>query len=99
MVTTLSKKTIGRREMVNLPDFNLNSVEVKIDTGAYSCSIHCCSIKEENNLLHVVFLDDKHPQFNSCVYTFSNFKKKKSEKFFWPCTGALFYKNSHSTRR
>jgi len=77
MVTTLSKKTIGRREMVNLPDFNLNSVEVKIDTGAYSCSIHCCSIKEENNLLHVVFLDDKHPQFNSCVYTFSNFKKKK----------------------
>lgn len=68
---------IGRREMASLPEVKLNSIEVKIDTGAYSCSIHCCSIKEENNLLHVVFLDEKHPQFNNSIFTFSKFTKKK----------------------
>jgi hypothetical protein len=77
MVILPSKKIIGRRESASLPEFNLNSVEVKIDTGAYSCSIHCSSIKEQNNVLHVVFLDEKHPQFNSNIYTFSKFTKKK----------------------
>ena len=77
MIVSPSKKMIGRREMASLPEFKLNSIEVKIDTGAYSCSIHCSSIREEDNVLYVVFLDEKHPQFKSNIFTFSNFTKKK----------------------
>jgi hypothetical protein len=36
---------IGRREFVNFPLFNINQVEAKIDTGAYTCAIHCKEIK------------------------------------------------------
>lgn len=36
---------IGRREYVNFPLFNINQVEAKIDTGAYTCAIHCKEIK------------------------------------------------------
>jgi hypothetical protein len=35
------KLTIGRSDIIDLPDLKLFNVKAKIDTGAYSCSIHC----------------------------------------------------------
>lgn len=39
------KLTIGRRDRIDLPDLGLTDIDVKIDTGAYSCVIHCLNLK------------------------------------------------------
>jgi hypothetical protein len=36
---------IGRSDIVDVPDLGLHDVDVKIDTGAYTSSIHCSRIK------------------------------------------------------
>lgn len=36
---------IGRSDIVDLPDLGLHNVDVKIDTGAYTSSIHCSRIR------------------------------------------------------
>jgi hypothetical protein len=41
-------RLIGRREYVSFPLLGIYHVEAKIDTGAYTCSMHC----EEINLLN-----------------------------------------------
>lgn len=40
------KQMIGWREIVSLPDLNLNSFDVKIDTGARTTSLHASNISE-----------------------------------------------------
>lgn len=39
------KITIGRKDIVDLPDFKLFDVKAKIDTGAYTSSINCSLVK------------------------------------------------------
>jgi hypothetical protein len=36
-----SMRVIGRREFVDIPILGVNGLEAKIDTGAYTSSIHC----------------------------------------------------------
>ena len=72
------KKIIGRRELVNFPLLDIHQIEAKIDTGAYTCSIHC-----ENILLKTV--QGKHiltfQLTDERVYSFENFHQKKSFSF------------------
>jgi hypothetical protein len=45
------KLIIGRTDKVDLPELNLENVQAKIDTGAYTSAIHCSGIhieKEED---------------------------------------------------
>jgi len=44
---TSEKTIIGRREFVDFPGLNLTGIEAKIDTGAYTSSIHCDNIRIE----------------------------------------------------
>jgi hypothetical protein len=76
MISQRTKTIIGRREWASLPAFGLNRVEVKIDTGAYTSSVHASSIEEIDGLLHVLFLDAAHPEFQQIIFTFSDFRKK-----------------------
>ncbi|MDQ3393080.1 MAG: RimK/LysX family protein [Bacteroidota bacterium] len=39
------KKIIGRTDIVDLPEFGIKEIKVKIDTGAYTSAIHCSKIK------------------------------------------------------
>lgn len=71
------KILIGRRELAVLPDFGLQQVKVKVDTGAYTSSIHVSSIHEDAGILKVVFLDDKHPAFTGQEMQFKKFRTKK----------------------
>lgn len=41
-------RLIGRREYVDFPMLFINHVEAKIDTGAYTSSIHCKHIRQVN---------------------------------------------------
>jgi hypothetical protein len=67
---------IGRRELAWLPDFGLAEVKAKVDSGAYTSSIHVSSCYVEDKLLKVVFLDDKHAAYTGKEMTFSNFRTK-----------------------
>ena len=50
-----TKLLIGRLERANLPNFGLFDQIVKIDSGAYTSSIHIFSVKEVGNQLEVQF--------------------------------------------
>ena len=77
----MEKRIIGRKDRADLPDFHLTNVAVKIDSGAYSCSIHCEfvgeTLKAGKNVLEVIFLDKEHPKYTGEKFCFDNFKKKK----------------------
>lgn len=72
-------KVIGRREFVNFPLLNISQVEAKIDTGAYTCSIHCKNItlkpSYEKTILSVQLLDNT-------VHSFESFTKKRIKNSF-----------------
>lgn len=78
----LGLKIIGRKDKADFPLFDMYNVPVKIDSGAYSSSIHCssvCEIKmnENESFLEVVFLDESYGGFNSGKRIFTTYKKKK----------------------
>lgn len=76
-----NKEIIGRLEYADLPDFNLEKVITKIDTGAYTGAIHTSYVKEilKNGERKIQFtlLDEDHPEFKNKIYTFYNFEIKK----------------------
>ena len=55
-------KTIGRVETISILDLELLKKKIKIDTGAYSNSLHCDDIfVDEDNFVHFKLLDKIHP--------------------------------------
>jgi hypothetical protein len=68
------KKIIGRREKANFPTLGLEDIEVKIDTGAFTSSIHCAEIKEIDAKLHCKFLDELHPLYNQKELIFDQYE-------------------------
>ena len=75
------KMIIGHVEYIDLPDFNINNIKAKIDTGAYSGSIHVNYIKRitEGGCEKIQFslLDENHPEFKNNIYTIDTFQTKK----------------------
>ncbi|MDA3945409.1 MAG: RimK/LysX family protein [Helicobacteraceae bacterium] len=57
---------MGRNELVSLPDLQFFDIDAKIDTGAYSCSIHCDDIRlsDDNRKVHFRLLDESHPDYH-----------------------------------
>ena len=72
--------TIGRVEQVNLPDWNMEGIEAKIDTGAYSSSLHCHHIeefeKEGVSFIRFNLLDPEHPAYNDQVLELPIFDRR-----------------------
>ena len=68
---------IGKSDRADFPIFNLKNIKVKIDTGAYTSSIHCSQIKEEGDALHVVFLSEKFSNYTGETITFPDYEIKK----------------------
>ena len=70
------KRNIGRIDKADFPLLNLNDVDVKVDTGAYTSSIHCKNVKIEDNYLKCNFLDKEHPDYNEREIVFDNYDVK-----------------------
>ena len=68
------KIIIGRKDIADFPELELNDVQVKIDTGAYTSSIHCKSIEVKNGKLYCIFLDEKHPEYSFETHCFEDYK-------------------------
>ena len=70
------KQEIGRIDRADFPALELFDIEVKVDTGDYTSSIHCKNVKVENGLLKCNFLDEAHPNYHEKEFTFKNFDLK-----------------------
>lgn len=71
----MNKKIIGRLDKADFPELNLSEISIKIDTGAYTSSIHCENIEERENGLHCTFLDKEHPEYNHKPFIFKSYNK------------------------
>jgi hypothetical protein len=74
----MEKIIIGRRDTADFPSFGLSDVPVKVDTGAYTSSIHCDFIdvieKDGKTNLEIRFFD--HNDLIAKTYYFDKFKEK-----------------------
>lgn len=75
------KKIIGRIEKIDLPNLSLFNLDAKIDTGAYTSSLHCHEIeqfvKEGQNWVKFYVLDPDHPEYEERMYESAIHKVKK----------------------
>jgi hypothetical protein len=75
-------KILGRSDRVDLPGLGLENIHAKIDTGAYTCSLHCSTTEEVNGKLQFVLLDEEHPEFTGRVYRFKKFDRREIKNSF-----------------
>ena len=74
------KITIGRVDKADFPNLMLEDIDVKVDSGAYTSSVHCCNIKEiiseGASLIQFTLLDSEHPFYNNKEFTSKNYASK-----------------------
>ncbi len=70
---------IGRLDKADFPLLGLEDIEVKVDTGAYTSSIHCHNIEEvktsKGTYLHFNILDPSHPEYDEKVFRLKKYDK------------------------
>jgi|ERR1051325_5532983 hypothetical protein len=69
------KQIIGRRAHVDFPDLEVMGVQAKIDTGAYSNTLHCSEINVKKDKLCFKVLNEKE-------HCFEHFSQKKIKNSF-----------------
>jgi hypothetical protein len=73
----MPKKVIGRIDKADFPLLDLYNIDVKIDSGAYTSSIHCHQVKVEDGLLKCTFYDKGHPLYNGKEIVFKTYTTAK----------------------
>lgn len=93
----VEKRFIGSTDHIDLPDLDLENIPCKIDTGAYTPTLHCSRIrlleKDDETLLSVRFYDPKFGITNKKEYRFSEFRERKVRS----SNGELDYRYSITT--
>ena len=79
-------KTIGRIDKADFPELHLSNISVKIDTGAYTSSIHSHDIQEVmidgEMFLEFFLLDPTHPKFNNKKFQSKHYSSKSIKNSF-----------------
>jgi hypothetical protein len=73
---------LGRSDRVNLPGLGLKNIHAKIDTGAYTSSLHCSRAEVVNGRLEFVLLDDEHPEFTGMIFTADTYTQRMVKNSF-----------------
>ncbi len=73
----MNKILIGHKEKASFPELHLENISVKIDTGAYTSSIHCHQLIEEDKLLKCRFLDPSYRGYTGEEIVFEVYTRKK----------------------
>ena len=82
----MEKKIIGRKEKISLPKLGLKLVWAKIDTGAFTSSIHAENIREEikdgKKKLCFEVLMPEHRNYTGKPLRFEKYREKKVKNSF-----------------
>lgn len=73
----MPKKVIGRIDKADFPTLDLFDIDIKIDTGAYTSSIHCHKVIVIDDVLICIFYDEGHPYYNGKEIKFKEFTTAK----------------------
>lgn len=80
------KKLIGRMEVVDFLELGLLHIDAKIDTGAYTSSIHCKNVKAvkkgEEDYVSFNLLDHTHPLYHKKSFLLPVHKQKRVKNSF-----------------
>ena len=98
--------TIGRIDKADFPEFKLSDINIKVDTGAHTSTIHCHHIKEVavdgKNHIEFQLLDPTHPEYKDQLFKTKHYIKKrvknsfgKSEQRFVIKTNILIFKEEY----
>lgn len=75
-------ETLGRSDRIDLTGLGLEDIHVKIDTGAYTSSLHCLKAEVVDGKLEFILLDEEHPEFTGIKYIFKKFDKREIKNSF-----------------
>jgi hypothetical protein len=73
---------LGRYDRVDLPELGLFDIHAKIDTGAYTSSLHCHHVHIVDGMLEFVLLDEDHSNFTGTKLRFSEFALRDIKNSF-----------------
>jgi len=102
----LKKLVLGRTDKADFPEFDLLDIDVKVDTGAYTSTLHCHSIQEVSsdfgNGIQFCVLDPEHQKFNnvqiiSYTYELKDIKSSNgiTEKRYVINSSIILYGNTY----
>src|SRR5574339_331847 len=73
---------LGRYDRVDLPEVGLRSIHAKVDTGAYTSSLHCHRVTVTDGVLEFRLLDEEPPEFTGLKFTFRDFEERDIKNSF-----------------
>lgn len=73
---------LGRSDRVDLPGLGLEDIHAKIDTGAYTSSLHCSRAEIVDGKLEFVLLDEEHPEFTGMKFRFKKYTQREIKNSF-----------------
>ncbi|OIP00865.1 MAG: peptidase [Bacteroidetes bacterium CG2_30_33_31] len=80
------KITIGRKDRADFPELFLTDIHLKVDSGAYTSTIHCHHIREINianeKFIEFQLLDPSHTKYREEKFKTKNYKKKRVKNSF-----------------
>ena len=80
------KLIIGRSDVADFPGLGLAGIPVKVDTGAYTSSIHCSAISVDESgeapVLRFTLLDDSHDAYHGRQLHTAEFSEKLVKNSF-----------------
>lgn len=76
------QKILGRYDRVDLPELGLSNIHAKIDTGAYTSSLHCHHASVVEGELEFVLLDQEHPEFTGIKFRFPKYEIRDIKNSF-----------------
>lgn len=76
------QKILGRYDRVDLPALDLKNIHAKIDTGAYTSSLHCQKAQVIDDRLEFILLDEEHPEFTGMKFVFPEFEVRDIKNSF-----------------
>jgi hypothetical protein len=73
---------LGRYDRVDLPQLGLYNIHAKVDTGAYTSSLHCHRAHVTDGVLEFILLDEEHPEFTGMKLRFPEFEERDIKNSF-----------------